>query len=234
MIAQGVLSNDEEVQKPELESHSLIRFLDKFVYRNPKVTESTRGVSIMQPVGKKGPSATPAINHPSFWNKKLENVAVDDVFFHHYFQQAGKTEQVKPKGRAGPMEDSDDEDEDEIWKALTASHPDGPVDGSDESDLDMGDLDSDFDQDDDDNDDNSSGVPDGFLSDESLGDFDDEDGEDDEDMDANGENELQTAVEGAETKDEETRSSRRKRLKALPTFASVDDYAELLGQEEDV
>lgn len=236
VIAQGVLSNDDEVQKPELESHSLIRFLDKFVYRNPKATEATRGVSIMQPLGKKGHAGAASINHPNFWNKKIEQVAVDDVFFHHYFQQAGKTGQTRSKGRAEPVEDSDNEDEDEIWKALTSSHPDGPMDGSDESDLDMGDLDSDMDDEDGDDDDGGD-MPGGLLSDESLDESDDaEDSETDSKngVEFFGPGESEADAGADESKDEETRSSRRKRLRALPTFASVDDYAELLGQEEDM
>jgi ribosome biogenesis protein MAK21 len=228
VVAEGVLSNDPAVQKPDLESHSLIRFLDKFVYRNPKTTESARGVSIMQPMGKKAPGPTTSLNHPTFWNKKLENVAADEIFFHHYFQQAGKPGQTVSKGRSEPVAGSDDEDEDEIWKALTATHPDGPVDDSDDSGLDM----ADFDDDDDDEMDGGEGGEDdddilGISSDDV---FDDEDdNSDDSDGSAGAEKEKSGDGDG-----EETRGARRKRLKALPTFASVEDYAGLLAKEDDM
>ncbi len=242
VIAEALLSNDETVQRPELESHSLIRFLDKFVYRNPKATEAARGVSIMQPLGKKGHAEATSINHPNFWNKKIDQVAVDDVFFHHYFQQAGKPGHIRTTGPAKPIEDSDDEDEDEIWKALTSSHPDGPMDGSDESDLDFGDLDSDMDSDMDDVEGADAEDGHGDMSaelqlNESLG---DSDGSDDAEDGLTDGIELFGAVgsdadsEVDEGKNEESRASRRKRLRALPTFASIDDYAELLGQEVDM
>lgn len=235
VIAEGVLSNDPTVQKPDLESHNLIRFLDKFVYRNPKATESARGVSIMQPMGKKLPGVTTSVNHPTFWNKKLEQVAADEIFFHHYFQQAGKPSQAPSKDRAGPVSASDDEDEDEIWKALTTSHPDGPVDDSDDSGFDMADFD------DDDDDDDVGAAEAGSDDEDILGDLSSDDvfGDSDNDSAASdiptdeGGTRVEKTIAG-KGDGEETRSDRRKRLKALPTFASVDDYAGLLGAEEDI
>ncbi|KAG7133293.1 Ribosome biogenesis protein NOC1 like [Verticillium longisporum] len=253
VLALSVIDSDQTVQKPDLESHSLIRFLDKFVYRNPKATEANRGVSIMQPLqgssdasniylGKKHGASTTPINHPNFWNKKIEQVAADDVFFHHYFEHTGKQSKPQAPSRVEPLGDSDNEDEDEIWKALTASHPDGPVDESDGSDLDLDGFDDDSDD--------AQGASD-LFADESLSEGDDEiEGESDidtDDDDVNGGVEMLGPVSQASDEDNnadvdasdkkresETRSARRKRLKSLPMFASVDDYAEMLGEEEDM
>lgn len=254
VLALSVIDSDETVQKPDLESHSLIRFLDKFVYRNPKATEANRGVSIMQPLqassdasniylGKKHGASTTTINHPNFWNKKIEQVAADDVFFHHYFEHTGKQSKPQAPSRIEPLGDSDNEDEDEIWKALTASHPDGPVDESDGSDLDLDGFDDDSD--------GTQGASD-LFADESLSEGDDANGEsdietDDDDDDINGGVEMLGPVNQASDEDSnadvdssdkkresETRSARRKRLKSLPMFASVDDYAEMLGEEDDM
>ncbi|KAG7152525.1 Ribosome biogenesis protein NOC1 like [Verticillium longisporum] len=254
VLALSVIDSDETVQKPDLESHSLIRFLDKFVYRNPKATEANRGVSIMQPLqassdasniylGKKHGASTTTINHPNFWNKKIEQVAADDVFFHHYFEHTGKQSKPQAPSRIEPLGDSDNEDEDEIWKALTASHPDGPVDESDGSDLDLDGFDDDSN--------GTQGASD-LFADESLSEGDDANGEsdietDDDDDDINGGVEMLGPVNQASDEDSnadvdssdkkresETRSARRKRLKSLPMFASVDDYAEMLGEEDDM
>ncbi|KAL9944792.1 hypothetical protein ACHAO5_005573 [Verticillium nonalfalfae] len=253
VLALSVIDSDETVQKPDLESHSLIRFLDKFVYRNPKATEANRGVSIMQPLqgssdasniylGKKHGASTTTINHPNFWNKKIEQVAADDVFFHHYFEHTGKQSKSQVPSRIEPLGDSDNEDEDEIWKALTASHPDGPVDESDGSDLDLDGFDDDSDD--------AQGASD-LFADESLSEGDDaNEGESDidtDDDDVNGGVEMLGPVNQASDEDSnadvdssdkkresETRSARRKRLKSLPMFASVDDYADMLGEEEDM
>jgi len=58
------------------------------------------------------------------------------------------------------------------------------------------------------------------------------------DIDALFEKELQTAAEngdgdGEESGKEETSRQKRRKLKNLPTFASVEDYAEMLENEED-
>lgn len=248
VFAAALVDKGSKVQKPDLDSHSLIRFLDKFVYRNPKATDSARGASIMQPLratkdlGDKWLGSRPAgsaiaatsVNSMAFRNKKHADVAAEDVFFHEYFQHVTK-EPKKPK--ASKAEDGDEEDgeEDEIWKALVDANPN--VDGDDAGSEGFDDLDEDemasddneeaFDLDDSDMDDDLS------VDIESDGGVDIE-GTDDE----AGDGEL-VAVGGADSDDEkkddkkDERKERRKKMKALPMFASVDDYAELLGQEED-
>lgn len=248
MLASSVTSNDESTPKPDLESHSLIRFLDKFVYRNPKSTESTRGVSIMQPVRRlpdqsnaKKSNQTGTVNHPSFWNQKVDQVAAEDVFFHHYFQETGKPSQSRKEESLQTGPESDNNDEDEVWKALTASHPDGPVDDSDGSDLDI----DDFEDDSDSSESIGAGTmdPDALLGDdEGMDSDDDADGDVDRGIKLLGTAEENSGGEEENEKDDEskpkeageTRAARKKRLKNLPTFASADDYADLLAQEEDL
>ncbi|KAK8918110.1 Ribosome biogenesis protein NOC1 [Metarhizium anisopliae] len=161
VFAAALLDKTKKVQKPDMESHTLIRFLDKFVYRNPKSTDSARGVSIMQPLratkdlgdfwlGSRGPgTASAPVNSAAFWKKKVEDIAADDVFFHEYFQHVAR--EPKPTTKKANEEEEEETNEDEIWKAL----------------------------------------------------------------------------------EKNKKKSRRKALKDLPMFASVDDYAELLAAEED-
>ena len=141
--------------KPDLDSHSLIRFLDKFVYRNPKASDTSRGVSIMQPLkankdsgdiwlGSRGAStAGTQVNTAAFWNKKAQDVAAEDVFFHEYFQNVPREPKTKKKAESAeePAEGEDGEQEDEIWKALVDAQPDIDDDGSEEGfDLDDEDM----------------------------------------------------------------------------------------------
>lgn len=231
-----------------MDSHSLIRFLDKFVYRNAKATDSARGVSIMQPLratkdagdiylGSKGKGAGAAsVNTSAFWNKKAADVAAEDIFFHEYFQNMSR----QPKQSANKV-DPEDEDaqEDEIWKALVSAQPDIEEDGSelgfdDLDELDMASLDgsspalslgSDIDDlDDDDEMGETSDI--------------DEDGEDElvqlgEDSDEEEDEEEEDGKDDKKTHGRTKQRERKKALKALPMFASVDDYAELLQQEEE-
>ncbi|KAI1415651.1 CBF-domain-containing protein [Hypoxylon sp. FL1857] len=245
VYASNLLSGKKVAQKPELANHTLIAFLDKFVYRNAKAVDSTKGVSIMQPVAASGqghillsskPSAKVAgasLNSAEFWNKKSEDVAVEDVFFHEYFTRIGKSEQAERKKKAGKeAADGDEEEaaEEEIWDALVASRPE--VEGDDESEPDFDDLMS-LDEDDED-------------LEKEMAELDGEDGSEDEDGvelwddsedEDEGDSELQPAPTAEEDegdkKPEDESKKRRKALKNLPTFASADDYAEMLAQDDD-
>lgn len=142
--------------KPDLTIHTLIHFLDRFVYRNPKASLSLRGSSIMQPLAggdSSGLLVTPRrtskgqepLNSESFWKKQIDEVAPEDVFFHNYFNRLerdkARTRKPKKKTAKGRHED-DSEGESEIWKALVQSRPE--LEGEHESDdgLDMDDLES--------------------------------------------------------------------------------------------
>lgn len=250
MFATNLLSRqDKKLPKPDLANHTLMHFLDRFVYRNPKTEDPKRGGSIMQPVlasgsashivasHKAGAKQAKTVNSASFWNLKPEQVSAEDVFFHEYFARIGKpAEGVKKKEEAKIAADSDDEEaEDEIWEALVNSRPEVEGDDADEvSDIDMeGYEDSDEDMDvdatiDQDMEDLGSDVSDddgfeGIFGDSEEGEDDDGEGE---------EGKAQGPKEEAPKKFSEARR-RKKELKALPTFASVDDYAEMLADEQD-
>ncbi|KAH8883958.1 CBF-domain-containing protein [Thozetella sp. PMI_491] len=248
IFASNLLVRQKSLPKPELANHTLMHFLDKFVYRNPKSTESSRGGSIMQPVlaagssshivssGKFNAKAQTIINSASFWNLRQNQVAAEDVFFHEYFAQVGKPGQsakTKKERKQDEKAGSDDEEaEDEIWDALVNSRPEvGGGDELDDSDIDMEDYEDsedDLDLGDEDEPGMGEGSDDGFE-----GIFDDSDEEEDESgeeaEDKEEEEGVKSAVMGKPTKGR----LNRKEMKALPMFASVDDYAEMLEDEED-
>lgn len=225
-----------------------MHFLDKFVYRNPKVTETKRGSSIMQPVlatggasqtvvsSKDGVKKQPSVNSASFWNLKPEQVSAEDIFFHEYFARIGKPGDMA-KGKKASKEKSgldgdaeEEEAEDEIWEALVNSRPDveGDLD-DDESDLGMdGYDDSDEEMDTGGLDvDGARGGPEESDSDVPFeGIFDDSD---------DSEEEAAAADESADEGDSATKKKgrlSRKEMRGLPTFASADDYAEMLAGED--
>ncbi len=78
----------------DITQNTLISFLDKFVYRNPKKTASVKGASIMQPaaVGNRHGSsitqnkgaatmadANAYVNDEKFWKMKSADVPADQV-----------------------------------------------------------------------------------------------------------------------------------------------------------
>ncbi|KAK4182255.1 putative ribosome biogenesis protein [Podospora australis] len=259
VFASNLLARQEKkLPKPDLANHTLMHFLDKFVYRNPKTEESKRGGSIMQPVlasgssshivasNKAGTKQQKAVNSASFWNLKPGQVSAEDVFFHEYFARIGKTGETTKTKKPTPQHaaGSDDEAaEDEIWEALVNSRPEVEgLDADETSDVDM----EDFEYSDDDMDVDGGAALDGELSD-AVSDISEEEsgfegifgdsessGDDDESADETGEpdKEVEAKKKQAPTRGSEARR-RRKEIKSLPTFASVDEYAEMLAAEED-
>jgi len=258
MFAYRLLYNQDMPPKPELASHTLSHFLDRFVYRNAKAgSAGPRGSSIMQPLAG-GDSRTillssratrgkqESVNSEAFWNKKMEDVAVDEVFFHRYFSQVGKVKQDAGGNNVSlrSSEQSEDlnegaENEDEIWQALVDSRPEVEGDSEGDSDLEI------FDSDDSDTDSASgeSGIENGDAED---AEFDESDGlgldlsqeghvpsslglHAGSQMDELFEKELErgSLSKSGEDEDKSSRQKRRK-LKNLPIFASIDDYADML------
>lgn len=267
MFATRLLGQSEMPAKPDLASHTLIHFLDRFVYRNAKgAAGSLRGASIMQPLAggesrgvlvsnRLASQAQKPLNSEEFWRKKAEDVAVDEVFFHKYFSQMGKTKQsrkTKPqeKGTANAQSDDDEENgEDEIWQALVESRPEVEGDSEDDNDLEMLDL-EDSDQssslgsssepDDLSDEEETSGVSDGDEASDfgSLGSdmSQDMDGAI-ADLDELFDQELETAKDDEVKKEldpkREERKNKRKKFKNMPTFASAEDYADMMLDDDE-
>lgn len=251
LYASAIMSRDDSIKKPELASHSLMHFLDKFVYKKPKSTPRSHGQSIMQPVassgggdaglvwGQKVTGILPEpVNSRSFWSAKSSSVAAEDVFFHRYFNRFGKAPQTRrsqeeeesgnvPGARGGVDED----DEEEVLRALASTH--GEL--SDDSDG----SGAEFDYSDDDEDDHGdlghdSSVEGAEDTESDMGDVDvlidsELDSAEDEDALSN-----ESADDVAERKSDD-RQKRRKLLKSLknaPVFAFADEYEAMMDAED--
>lgn len=272
LFADALLFKKAMPEKPDPAQHTLMHFLDRFVYRNAKSKQvGTHGISIMQPMagsnaadllvkpGDGSRGGTAPVNSEQFWQKKIENVAADEVFFHSYFNQTtNKKQKVADKKQKKTRNeddeaDSEDEGEDEIWEAIANSRPDveGPDDDNDD-DLSLADLESAYS-------DSAAGSEAGIdLGGD--GEVDDDDGEaglmldDDSDADRmdvpnfdsdeeaflDDDDEIPVPIVTEEEEESEKdisaskkRRMERKKLKSLPTFASAEDYAKLLADEPD-
>ena len=157
LFASRLLFNEQKPPKPDLSLHTLIHFLDRFVYRNVKTTSAPRGVSIMQPLqGQSAPGmvllnrdsskAKAPLNVAAFLARKSDEVSADEVFFHKYFSQVGYRKQFSERKAARKAKGSpDDEDEggagddDEVWKAIIGSRSELIDDGDEDGNLDLDD-----------------------------------------------------------------------------------------------
>ncbi|KAK0104742.1 hypothetical protein ONS95_005012 [Cadophora gregata] len=256
LFASRLLNDEKMPPKPDLVSHTLTNFLDRFVYRNAKASAGgTKGGSIMQPLSggdskgillssKSANRIQQPFNTEGFWKKKVEDVAVDEVFFHKYFNQIGKSRTIAGQGKTPPKSsvnsgDEEDKEEDEIWQALVESRPE--VEGDKDSDMEMLDLDdSDAGSDIDDVEVNMDSEDDEGLEAEFTGsnasvDEVDNAGESgaESDIDEFFAKELDTDQPKEPERGDETSRQRKQKFKSLPTFASAEDYAEMLDNDED-
>jgi ribosome biogenesis protein MAK21 len=178
------------------------------VYKNPKKQRDdvntalgTKGSSIMQPMAahrgtsimlKKSGGNDVNVNTEAFWQKKIEDVPVDQAFFHKYFTQKKilkPTTGKKAAKSAGSDDDEDDfggskkrgidadddgedgsdMDEDEVWNAMMSDMPKDAMEDVDEDDEDLSD---------------------GELEELMLSDLEDEEGAGDEDDEDEDEDEI--------------------------------------------
>ena len=110
LFTNRLLSHSAMPPKPDLSLNTLIHFLDRFVYKNPKSSTTssggiTRGTSLMQPLlatggsrtdggvlvtgGGAGRRETGPVNSANFWKRNQEEIGADEVFFHRYFSALG-------------------------------------------------------------------------------------------------------------------------------------------------
>ncbi|KAI0151853.1 CBF-domain-containing protein [Xylariaceae sp. FL1272] len=238
VFATSLLNGQKPAQKPDLANHTLIAFLDKFVYKNAKTTDHGKGASIMQPIAASSQGgilvsnkasfkdAADSVNTATFWNKKSEDVALEDVFFHKYFAQVGKPGQAerekkqKKKDVEDEDEDNEEQNEDEIWDALVNSRPEIQEESDDDAGLDdmmsLDESDQEF----------RKAMEEDDEDDFNLDESDDDESEDDEEEEE--EEEEEQAVDEKAKKPVSERTKRKKALRALPLFASADDYAEMM------
>jgi ribosome biogenesis protein MAK21 len=261
VLASKIVNQEPIKEKPDPTIYTLMNFLDKFSFRNAKTkTQAVHGSSIMQPMAgtskaasylittRDGDRTHDPLNSEQFWRRKVDDVRDDEVFFHTYFEKAGKAKQADKKAKKKDRRKDDSEDEsgeDEIWQALVKSRPDVEGDGGDDDDL------SDFDMDDMMSDDEPGGMDGGVElnlgsdddegaevdgqpeADDDMDDFenfdlDDEDGVVDSDAD------VPVDFNMDDTDDEKKgRKNKKRKLKSLPTFASADSYAKLIGGDDD-
>jgi len=273
VLASKLLNQEPIKEKPDPTIYTLMNFLDKFSFRNAKTkTQAVHGSSIMQPMsgttkaadylitGRDGDRSHDPLNSEQFWRKKVDEVRVDEVFFHTYFEKAGKAKQAvrKDKKKARKEdEDSEDSGEEEIWKALVNSRPEvegGDDDDDDEgfSDIDMDDMMSDdgpgmdegveLNLGSDDEDVQAEPDSDQGEADDGMDgfDLDDEDAfvdSDDEipvdiNMDDGTDVEELAPAKSEKDKERDEKKAKKRKLKHLPTFASVEDYAKLIGDDD--
>ncbi|WVQ74310.1 hypothetical protein IAR50_003908 [Cryptococcus sp. DSM 104548] len=141
--AHQLLISQPVTGSPDISLNTLIAFLDRFVYRNPKKTLQPKGASIMQPAAASDKSgmivkgegeAGVMVNSEAFWKKKIDDVPVEMMFFHKYFAEKLKRKEGMGKGKktAEDSEAEESEEGDAEDEELKGSEDDGSDDEEEE------------------------------------------------------------------------------------------------------
>ncbi|XP_060100055.1 CCAAT/enhancer-binding protein zeta [Heteronotia binoei] len=120
-----------------LQDFTLMRFLDRFVYRNPKVHKGKENTSsmVMQPKKKQSMSniRNLVVNSKEFLAQDESQIPVDEVFFHRFYKKLDmEKEKKKPVRDDESVEDVDD---DEFERALDSFEQDSYFDTISNEDL---------------------------------------------------------------------------------------------------
>nr|XP_015210566.1 PREDICTED: CCAAT/enhancer-binding protein zeta [Lepisosteus oculatus] len=105
-----------------LQDFTLIRFLDRFVFRNPKQNKGKDNVDsvVMQPRQRLSMNnvRSLAVNCQEFLEKDESQIPVDEIFFHRFFKKREKEKELhRPRGGRDD-ESVEDVDDDEFERAL--------------------------------------------------------------------------------------------------------------------
>ncbi|NWH56934.1 CEBPZ protein, partial [Geococcyx californianus] len=140
LFAKTILEgNHIQYSGDPLQDFTLMRFLDRFVYRNPKLHKGKENTSsvVMQPKKKQfmKDMHNLAVNSKEFRAKDESKIPVDEVFFHRFYS---KFDKKREKQRRQDDEESvEDVDDDEFERALdTLEAADNAIDiGQDDLDF---------------------------------------------------------------------------------------------------
>lgn len=137
--ARQLLLSRPLTSTPDLGLNTLSHFLDRFVYKNPKKQSSKqKGSSAMQPAAGDaisgggvrlikgeggdgfgvGSGGGVTVNDEKWWKRRVDDVPIDQVFFHRYFNQKNELEKARvakakrKKGKGGSDDSEVGSDED--------------------------------------------------------------------------------------------------------------------------
>ncbi|NXU59333.1 CEBPZ protein, partial [Turnix velox] len=140
LFAKTILEgNHIQYSGDPLQDFTLMRFLDRFVYRNPKHHKGKENTSsvVMQPKKKQfmKDMQNLAVNSKEFRTKDESKIPVDEIFFHRFYS---KFDKKREKQRRQDDEESvEDVDDDEFERVLdTFEAADNAID-VDQDDLDF-------------------------------------------------------------------------------------------------
>ncbi|KAG4304291.1 hypothetical protein PORY_002266 [Pneumocystis oryctolagi] len=107
LYTKSLLHGHQIISKPDISFYTLSHFLDKFVYRNPKIKTVSHD-SVIHPISKESNKNTfflaksetytsEPLNKESFVNQEISQISPDEIFYYKYFYQKHKQAANKKK-----------------------------------------------------------------------------------------------------------------------------------------
>ncbi|XP_041037850.1 CCAAT/enhancer-binding protein zeta [Carcharodon carcharias] len=116
LFATTILQGDRiQYSGDPLQDFTLIRFLDRFVYRNPKQHKGKGNTDsiVMQPKQKLllNDMRNLPVNSQKFIEREESQIPVDEIFFHRYYKRLNASQKLQRfRGADKAMEDVDDDE----------------------------------------------------------------------------------------------------------------------------
>ncbi|XP_075326920.1 CCAAT/enhancer-binding protein zeta [Odontesthes bonariensis] len=139
LFAKTILQGDSiQYTGDPLQDFTLIRFLDRFVFRNPKQLKEKQNTdaAALRPK-QRWPINSLPVNCAEFLSKEETHIPVDEIFFHRFFKKRQQEKQSRRPRRDGDDESVEDVDDDEFETLLDSCEGDSYY-------TDLGDEDLDF------------------------------------------------------------------------------------------
>ncbi|XP_032661057.1 CCAAT/enhancer-binding protein zeta isoform X3 [Chelonoidis abingdonii] len=138
LFAKTILEGDYiQYAGDPLQDFTLMRFLDRFVYRNPKLHKGKENTSsvVMQPKKKQlmNDVRSLAVNSKEFLAQDESKIPVDEVFFHRFYKKLDKEKRKRPVEE----ESVEDVDDDEFERILDSFEGDSYFDTVSQDDIDF-------------------------------------------------------------------------------------------------
>ncbi|KAM6992818.1 CCAAT/enhancer-binding protein zeta [Tautogolabrus adspersus] len=121
-----------------LQDFTLIRFLDRFVFRNPKQLKGQQNTdaAAMMPKQRFANKSLP-VNCEEFLSKEENQIPVEEIFFHRFFRKRQQEKHLRRPRRDGDDESVEDVDDEEFEKLLDSCEADSYFTEMTEDDLDF-------------------------------------------------------------------------------------------------
>ncbi|XP_022622596.1 CCAAT/enhancer-binding protein zeta [Seriola dumerili] len=121
-----------------LQDFTLIRFLDRFVFRNPKQLKGKQNTdaAALRPKQRLPVDSLP-VNCEEFLSKEESQIPVDEIFFYRFFKKRQQEKKVQRPRGDGDNESVEDVDDDEFEKILDSCEGDSYFTDLADNDLDF-------------------------------------------------------------------------------------------------